>query len=152
MLTPLIEISITFFMKVNCYSTIGEYPRAEHHLDLSINAPTLVRHKKGNDFNDRSSSNISHKISSSQIIDDNQVATEMYVDSLSENNINRRDLSTAFNDHDNEFDNKKLTFLDGISVNRNPTIDKELSKKIIDDELKKKLFSDLINNCKAISE
>ena len=39
---------------------------------------------------------------------------------------------------DNEFDNKKLTNLDSITVNRNPNLGNELAnKKYIDDELDK---------------
>ena len=43
-----------------------------------------------------------------------------------------------FNDQDNEFDNNKLTYLDSITVNRNPNFDNELAnKKYTDDELDK---------------
>ena len=38
-----------------------------------------------------------------QPIDDIIAATKSFVDSLSENDCNRRDISTVFNDHDNEF-------------------------------------------------
>ena len=49
-----------------------------------------------------------------------------------------------FNDQDNEFDNTKLSNLDSITVNRNPSLDNELAnKKYIGDELDKKLFLDL---------
>ena len=59
-----------------------------------------------------------------------------YVNSLQEINRNRRDLSSVFNDQDNEFDNNKLTNLDSVTVNRNPISDNELSNmKYIDDEL-----------------
>ena len=41
-----------------------------------------------------------------------------------------------FNDQDNEFDNNKLTNLDNITVNRNPSSDNELSsKKYVDDSI-----------------
>ena len=61
-----------------------------------------------------------------------------YVNRLHEINRNRRDLSSVFNDKDNEFDNIKLTNLDSASVNRNPSSDNELAnKKYIDDELDK---------------
>ena len=64
--------------------------------------------------------------------------TKSYVDSLHEINRNRRDLSSVFNDQDNGIHNKKLTHLDSVTVNRNPTSDNELStKKFIDDELNK---------------
>ena len=66
-----------------------------------------------------------------------EIPTLEYVDSLSENVGNRRDLLIVFNDRDTEFDNK-LTNLDSIKVKRNASSDNELSnKKYIDDEIKK---------------
>ena len=62
-----------------------------------------------------------------------------YVDNLHEINRNRRDLSSVFNDPDNEIDNNKLTNLDSVSVDRNPNSDRDLvNKKYLDDELDKK--------------
>ena len=40
-----------------------------------------------------------------------------YVNELHEINRNRRDLSSVFNDQENEFDNNKLTNLDSVIVN-----------------------------------
>ena len=61
-----------------------------------------------------------------------------YIDGLHEIKRNRRDLSLVFNDQVNEFDKNKLTNLDSVTVNRNPTSDNELAnKKYIDDELDK---------------
>ena len=54
-----------------------------------------------------------------------------YVNDLHEINRNKRDLSSVFNDQDNEFDNNKLTNLDSVTVNRNPISDNELSNKKI---------------------
>ena len=58
-----------------------------------------------------------------------ELPTKSYVDSLHEINRDRRDLSSVFNDQDNEFDKNKLTNLDSITVNRDPNLDNELSKK-----------------------
>ena len=67
-----------------------------------------------------------------------ELPTRSYVDSLHEINRDRRDLSSVFNDQDNEFDNNKLTNLDSVIVNRNPNLDNELAnEKYIDDELDK---------------
>ena len=44
-----------------------------------------------------------------------ELPTKSYVDSLHESNRNRRDLSSVFNDQDNEFDNNKLTNLDSVT-------------------------------------
>ena len=62
--------------------------------------------------------------------------TKSYVDSLHESSRNRRDLSSVFNDQDNEFDNNNLTNLDSITVSRIPSSDNELSnKKYVDDSI-----------------
>ena len=58
-----------------------------------------------------------------------EIPTKAYFDTLSENNRNRRDVSTMFNDQDNEFDNNKLTSLDSFTFNGSPTQDNEISKK-----------------------
>ena len=60
-----------------------------------------------------------------------ELPTKSYVDSLDESSRNRRDLSSVFNDQDNEFDNNKLTNLDSTTVNRNPSLDNELANKNI---------------------
>ena len=68
-----------------------------------------------------------------------ETPTKSSVDSLHEFNRNRRDLSSVFNDQDNEFDNNKLTNLDSVTVNRNPSSDNEFSnKRYVDDSIKKR--------------
>ena len=65
-----------------------------------------------------------------------ELPTRSYNDSLHESSRNRRDLSSVFNDQDNEFDNIKLTNLCSITVNRNPSSDNELSnEKYVDDSI-----------------
>ena len=45
-------------------------------------------------------------------------------------------MSLVFNDQDNEFESKKLTNLDSVTVNRSPTSDTEIAnKKYIVDSL-----------------
>ena len=58
-----------------------------------------------------------------------KIQTKDYVDSLHENNRNRRFLSTVFNDQDDEFDHSKLTEFDSITINRNPSSDNEVSTR-----------------------
>ena len=61
-----------------------------------------------------------------------------YADILHEINRNRRDLTSVFNDQDNKFDDNKLTKLDSVTVNRNPSADDELSNKNnVDDSIRK---------------
>ena len=65
-----------------------------------------------------------------------EISIKLYVDSLHASSRNRRDLSSVFNDQDNEFDNNKLTNVDSITVKRNPTSDNEVAnKKYIDDSI-----------------
>ena len=65
-----------------------------------------------------------------------ELPTKSYVDSLHESSRKRRDLSSVFIDQDNEFDNIKLTKLDSVTVNRNPSSDNEIvNKNYLDDEL-----------------
>ena len=65
-----------------------------------------------------------------------EIPIKLYVDSLHEISRNRRDLSSVFNDQDNELDNNKLTNVDSITVKRNPTSDNEVAnKKYIDDSI-----------------
>ena len=65
-----------------------------------------------------------------------ELPTKSYVDSSHESSRNRRDLSSVFDDQDNEIDKNKLTNLDSVTVNRNPTTDNELSnKKYVDDSI-----------------
>ena len=65
-----------------------------------------------------------------------ELPTKNYVDGLHESSRNRRDLSSVFNDQNNEFDNNKVTNLDGIIVNRDPSSDNELANKnYVDDSI-----------------
>ena len=75
-----------------------------------------------------------------------EIPTRAYLHSLTENDRNRRDKFTVFNDQDREIDNNRLTNLDSITVNRNPTIDKDnevSNKKYFDDDLDKKNYSQI---------
>ena len=77
-----------------------------------------------------------------------EIPTKAYIDGLhQENERSRRDLGIDFydesndlvkNNEDNDFNDNRLLNLDSVVVNRNPTLDNELSnKKYIDDELDK---------------
>ena len=122
------------FIKVNSISAVGEHFTAKYHVDYAISnivdEPFLLRldpnAKLKLDEQDSIIPN-SNLTSSKTII---EPPTKSYVVSLHESSGNRRDLSSLFNDQDNEFDNKKLTHLDSFAVDRNPSSDDELSKKI----------------------
>ena len=72
-------------------------------------------------------SNLSHITLNWEPTDDNHAVSKSSVGSLSENDRNRRDMSIVFNDQYIEFDINKLTILDSITVNLNPTSDNDPS-------------------------
>ena len=109
---------------------------------------------KNKDFNNSSSSNILENPLNSEPTDDNHAANKPYVDSLSENNKNLRDLFTVFNDQDTEFDENNIKKLDSLTFIRNPILDNELSNnKYVDDSLGESTIlrfkKSLPNNLKA---
>ena len=79
-----------------------------------------------------------------QAENDNEVITKAYVDQFHrENERSRRDVELDFydeshdsvkNNQDNKLNVKKLTILDFITVNRNPTSDNEVSNKRYEDD------------------
>ena len=116
----LIKVLISFLEKITTIILCDEY-----YVDQSIDETTSVINIKNNDFNNHASSGISQITLNSKPTDANHTVTKSYVDSLSENERNRRDMSTVFNDADNEFDKNKLTDLGGITIDRNPLLDEE---------------------------
>ena len=63
-----------------------------------------------------------------------ELPTQVYFDSLFENNRNRRDVSTALNDQDYDCANNKLMNLDSKSVKGDPNSDKKLANKNENDD------------------
>ena len=146
------------FIQVNQLSQIDSLLTATLYVDNSIDEPSLVRNNKENDFSNYNLTNINSITLNTQAVNDNQVLTKAYVDQFhQENEQSRRELCIDFNDEssdlvknnqDNDFNDDKLTNRHSISVNRNPSLENELSKKkYIDDELdKKKQLLDLIKH------
>ena len=60
-----------------------------------------------------------------------EIPTKSFVDSVHESSRNRRDLSSVFNDQDNQFDNNKLTDSDTVTVNRELISHNEFSKILL---------------------
>ena len=120
----------------------------KNYVENSINEVSLVRNNRDNDFGNYNLTNINSITLNTQAVNDNQVITKAYVDQFhQENERSRRDLGIEFydessilvkNNEDNDLNDKKLTNIDSIQVNRNPTSDNEVSnKKYVHDELKK---------------
>ena len=100
------------------------------------------------DFNDNKLTNINSITLNKQAENDNQVITKAYVDQFhQENERTRRDLGINFynessdlvkNNQDNNFNDNKLTNINSITINNNPSDDNHVcNKKYVDDELDK---------------
>ena len=117
------------------------------YFDIKINDPSIIKNTDHVDFNDKDIDNVRwikvnhipavEEYLTSKLYVDNAIQQIMaFIDNLQEINRNGRDLSSVFNDQDNEFDNNKLTNLDSVTVNRNPTSSNEVSKKkYVDDSI-----------------
>ena len=140
--------------------TISEIP-TKNYVDNKFNDPSIIKNTDHVDFNGKyidkvrwskvnEMSEAPNDLVAKLYVEDALRDTLGYVNELHESSRNRRDLSSVFNDQDNEVDNNKLTNLDSVTVNRNPNLDNELAnKKYIDDELDKNTvlrFNQLLEN------
>ena len=134
------------FIQVNQLLQIDSHLTAKLYVDNSIDEPSLVRNNQDNDFNDKNLTNINSITLNTQAENDNEVITKAYVDQFhNDNERTRRDLGLSFyneevdlvkNNQDNDLNDKKLRNLDSITINRNPILYNEVSKKKnIDDQL-----------------
>ena len=139
------------FIQVNQWPQIDSHLTPKLYVDNAIDEESLVRNNQDNVFNNNNLTNINSITLNKQAENDNEVITRAYVDQFhNDNDRNRRDLGLSFcneevdlvrNNQDNDFNDNndnKLTNIDSITVNRNPTSDDEVSnKKYVDDELDK---------------
>ena len=153
------------FIQVNQLPQIDSHLTAKLYVDTEIDQQSVVRNNQDNDFGNYNLTNINSITLNKQAENDNEVITKFYVDQFhQENERSRRDLGIDFydesnnlvkNNQDNDFNDNKLTNLDSIQVNRNPTLDNEVSnKKYIDDELEKNTivrFSQTLSNYLKVS-
>ena len=136
------------FIQVNQLPQIDSHLTAKLYVDNAIDESSLVRNNQDNDFSGYNLTNINSITLNKQAENDNEVITEAYVDQFhQEKERSRRDVGLSLyneeadlvkNNQDNNLNDNKLTNIDSITVNRNPTSDNELSnKKYIDDEIDK---------------
>ena len=134
------------FIQVNQLPQIYSHLTAKLYVDNAIDETSLVRNNQDNDFGNYNLTKINSITLNKQAKIDNEVITKAYVDQFhQENERSRRDVGLDFynesidlvkNNQDNDLNDKKLTNIDSITVNRNPTSDIEVSnKKNNDDEL-----------------
>ena len=136
------------FIQVNQWPQIGSQLTAKLYVDTSIYETSIVRNIQDNDFNNNNLTNINKTTLDTQAVFDNQVITKAYVDLFhNDNERNRRGFGLDFydessdlvkNNQDDDLNDNKLTNLDSVSVNRDPSSDNQLvGKKHLDDELDK---------------
>ena len=126
--------------------TIVDVP-TKNYVDSKFNDPSIIKNTDHVDFNAKNLDNvgwvnvnrmpsIEEHLTLKLYVENFLHDIKSFVDNLHEINRNRRDLSSVFIDQDNEVDFKKLTNLDSVSVNRNPSSDNELAnKKHFDDSI-----------------
>ena len=134
------------FIQVNQWPHIDSILTAKLNVGNSIDEPSIVRKKQVNDSNIYNLANLNSISLKKPAEIDNEVITKAYVDQFhQENERSRRDLGIDFykvssdsvrSNQDNDLNVNKLTNLDGITVNRNPNSDNDISnKKYVDDQL-----------------
>ena len=143
-----VKLEIIRFVKVNYQPAVNEHLTPKIYVDNAIHKLSLTRNNKDNDFNNNNLTNINSITLNTQAVNDNEVITKAYVDQFhQENKTDRRDLGLSFyneepdlikNNQDKYFNDNKLTNINSITFNRNPTTDNEVSnKKYIGDDLDK---------------
>ena len=106
----------------------------------------MVRNTQEYDFNNYNLTNINSIALNTQAVNDNQVLTKTCADQFhQEKERSKRDLGIVFydessdllkNDQVIDFNDKKLTIINSITLNRCPTLDEEVSnKKKFDDTI-----------------
>ena len=128
------------FINVNSMPAAREHLTPKYYVDhaifCNVDESSLLRLDRDEKLNldEQYSIVLNSTLASPKTI--KELPTKSYVDSLRESSRNRRNLPSVFKDQDNEFDNNKLTNLDSVSVNREPSSDIELAnKKHVDDSI-----------------
>ena len=133
------NISKARFIQVNQLPRIDLHLTAKLYVDNAIDELSLARNIPGHDFGIYNLTNIKSITLNTQAVNENQVITKAYVDQFhQENERSCRGSGTNFcdesndlvkNNQDKDLNDDKLTNLDSVCVNREPTSDNELSNK-----------------------
>ena len=136
------------FIQVNQWPQIDSHLTPNLYVDNAIDESTLVRKNQDNDFNNNNLTNINSITLNTQAVNDIQVITKVYVYQFhQEKEQSRKDLCKDFhndtsdlvkNNQNNDLNDNKLTNINSITINNNPTDYNHISNKnYIDDELEK---------------
>ena len=109
-------------------------------INIPISNQHLVRNNQDNDFNNYKLSNILSVSVNNQPIEDNDLVTKLYVDSLHDDNErNRRDVGLSFYDENselvknnitNDFNDNKILNVKSIEINDEPINDTDAVNKL----------------------
>ena len=137
------------FVKVNSMPAVGVHLTTKYYVDnaivYSVDELPLLRLDPDEKFklDDQDSIILNSTLTSLKILI--ELPNKSAVDSLHESSKNRPDLSSVVNDQDNEVGNKKLTNLDFVVVNRNPTSDNEVTNEnYVEDSIEEVTVLELI--------
>ena len=135
------NITSVRFIQVNQTPQIDSHLTAKLYVDNAIDESSLVRNNQDNDFNNHKLTNINSINLDKQAEKDNEVITKADVNQIhQEKERSRLDVGLDFydelhdlvkNNQDNDLNDNKLTNLDSITVNRDPTSDNKLANKNI---------------------
>ena len=127
------------FIQVNQLNQIDSHLTAKLYVDNAIDETSLVRNNQDKDFNKNNLIIINSITLNTQAVNDNQVITKAYVDQFhQENERSRRDVGIEFYDEsselvkknqDDDLNDNKLTNINSITINNNPTDDNHVSNK-----------------------
>ena len=136
------------FLSVNQLPQIDSHLTAKLYIDNAVDEMSLLRLDPNEilDLDNQDSIILNSTLTSPKSII--EIPTKPYIDSFhEENERSRRDLGIDFydessnlvkNNQDNDLNDNKLTNLDSLSINREPTSDNELANKnYIDDQVDK---------------
>ena len=125
------------FIQVNQWPQIDSHLTPKLYVDNAVDKSSLVGNNQDHGFNNNNLTNINSITLNKQAEIDNEVFAKAYVDRFrQENERSQRDLGIAFydesndlikNNQDNNLNDKKLTNVDSITINRNPSPDNELA-------------------------
>ena len=133
------NITIARFIQFNQIPQIDSHLTAKLYVYNAINEESLVRNTQDKDFNNYNLTNKNSITLNNPAVNDNQVITKAYVDQFDrENERSRRDSGLEFYDESSDlkkniqnkdFNDGKLTNINSITMNRDPTLNNEVSNK-----------------------
>ena len=135
------NITNAMFFQVNQWSQIDSHLTSKLYVDNAVDESSLVRNNQNKDFININLTKINSITLNTQAVNDNQVITRTHVDQFhQETERSRRDLGIDFynessdivkTNQENDLNDNRLTNINSITINNNPTDDNHISNKKI---------------------